>query len=50
MIHFDLNGVNVRALVDSDTVKDTDKTVELTLKRKRVYIFDKDTGKVIDHD
>jgi multiple sugar transport system ATP-binding protein len=50
MIHFELNGQNIRALVDSDSVGDNDKTVELTLKRKRVYIFDKDTGKVIDHD
>ncbi|HKL47783.1 MAG TPA: ABC transporter ATP-binding protein [Candidatus Izemoplasmatales bacterium] len=50
MIHFELNGQNIRALVDSDSVGDNDKTVNLTSKRKRVYIFDKDTGKVIDHD
>jgi multiple sugar transport system ATP-binding protein len=49
MIHFELNGQNIRALVDSDSVGDKDKTVDLTCKRKRVYIFDKDTGKVINH-
>lgn len=50
MIHFELNGQTIRALVDSDSVEDNAKTVELTLRRKRVYIFDKDTGKVIDHE
>lgn len=50
MIHFEFNGQNIRALVDSDTVEDADKTVDLTIKRKRLYIFDKETGKVIDHD
>ncbi|MGE4571649.1 MAG: ABC transporter ATP-binding protein [Candidatus Izemoplasmatales bacterium] len=50
MIHFELNGQNIRALVDSDSVEDNDNTVELTLRRNRIYIFDKDTGKVIDHD
>ena len=49
MIHFEFKGKNIRALVDSDSVKDKDKTVELTVKRKRVYIFDKETGKVINH-
>ena len=50
MIHFEFNGQNIRALVDSDTVEDADKTVELTIKRKRLYIFDKETGKVIEHE
>jgi multiple sugar transport system ATP-binding protein len=50
MIHFTVNGQNVRALVDSDSVGDNVKTVELTLRRNRVYMFDKETGKVIDHE
>jgi multiple sugar transport system ATP-binding protein len=49
MIHFDYNGKNVRALVDSDTIKDTQKSVGLTIKSERVYIFDKQTGKVVNH-
>ncbi|MFA7075617.1 MAG: ABC transporter ATP-binding protein [Candidatus Izemoplasmatales bacterium] len=50
MIHFNVNGQNVRALVDSDSVGDNDKNIYLTLKRNRVYIFEKETGKVIDHE
>lgn len=49
MIHFEFNGNNVRALVDSDTMEDNQKTVSLTIKPERVYIFDKQTGKVVNH-
>ncbi|PKK95626.1 MAG: ABC transporter ATP-binding protein [Tenericutes bacterium HGW-Tenericutes-5] len=49
MIHFEFNGNNVRALVDSDTMKVNQKSVSLTIKPERVYIFDKQTGKVVNH-
>jgi multiple sugar transport system ATP-binding protein len=49
MIHFEFNGKNVRALVDSDSMTDNQKTVLLTIKPERVYIFDKETGKVVNH-
>ena len=50
MIHFEFNGKNVRALVDSDTISDTQKIVPLTIKSERIYIFDKETGKVVNHE
>ncbi len=50
MIHFDFNGKNVRALVDSDDMKPNQKTVGLTIKNERIYLFDKETGKVVNHD
>jgi len=50
MIHFDYNERNVRALVDSDSINDKQKTVSLTIKKERVYIFDKETGKVLSHE
>ncbi len=49
MIHFKFNGSNIRALVDSDNVKPNQKTVGLTIKESRIYIFDKETGKVVNH-
>lgn len=49
MVHFDFNGVNIRALVDSDDIDSNQKTVDLSIKRDRVYIFDKETGKVVNH-
>lgn len=49
MIHFDFNGTNVRALVDSDDIKVGQKEVSLSIKSERVYIFDKETGQVIAH-
>ncbi len=50
MIHFDFNGSNVRALVDSEDIDDKQKFVNLSIKSNRVYIFDKETGKVVEHD
>ena len=49
MIHFDFNGENVRALVDSDDIEGKQKSVKLSIKDERVYIFDKNTGKVVNH-
>jgi len=49
MIHFEFNGKNIRALVDSDSMTYNQKTVLLTIKPERVYIFDKETGKVVNH-
>lgn len=49
MIHFDFNGKNLRALVDSDDIEKGQKTVKLSIKEERVYIFDKETGKVVTH-
>ena len=49
MIHFDFNGVNIRALVDSDDVQGKVDKIKLAIKSERVYIFDKKTGKVVDH-
>ncbi len=50
MIHFEFNGKNVRALVDSDTMAANQKDVSLTIKPERVYVFDKQTGKVLNHE
>ena len=50
MIYFQFNGINVRALVDSDNVTIGQKKIGLTIKNERIYIFDKKTGKVINHD
>ena len=47
MIHFEFNGENIRALVDSDNITPGQKEVSLTIKTERVYIFDKTTGEVI---
>ena len=49
MIHFDFNGSNIRALVDSDNIEEGQKSVNLTIKSERVYIFDKETGEVVNH-
>lgn len=49
MIHFDFNGKNVRALVDSDTISDSLKKTKLSIKPERVYIFEGETGKVLNH-
>lgn len=49
MIHFDFNGKNVRALVDSDTISDSLKKTKLSIKPDRVYIFEGETGKVLNH-
>ena len=49
MIHFMFNNANIRALVDSDSMADVKDKVNLTIKPERVYIFDKETGKVINH-
>jgi multiple sugar transport system ATP-binding protein len=49
MIHFDFNGVNVRALVDSDDLEENQKVVKLGIKSNRVYLFNKETGKVVEH-
>lgn len=49
MIHFDFNGKNVRALVDSDTISDTLKKTKISIKPERVYIFSGETGKVLNH-
>ena len=49
MIHFDFNGTNIRALVDSDNVEQGQKSIKLKIKSERVYIFDKKTGKVVKH-
>ena len=50
MLHFEFNKFPIRALVDSDDILKNQKTVKLIIKTKRIYIFDKETGKVIDHD
>ncbi len=50
MIHFDFNGSNVRALVDSEDLELDAKTAKLVIKSNRVYLFDKETGKVVEHD
>ncbi len=49
MIHFEFNGQNIRALVDSDDISDKDKVVHLSIKESRIYLFDKETGKVVNH-
>ncbi len=49
MIHFEFNGKNLRALVDSDDISHGQKKVKLTIKSERVYIFDKETGLVTNH-
>ncbi|MBI9009576.1 MAG: ABC transporter ATP-binding protein [Tenericutes bacterium] len=49
MVHFDFNGQNVRALVDSDDISSEDKVVHLSIKESRIYLFDKETGKVVNH-
>jgi len=49
MIHFEFNGTNIRALVDSDDVERKVDKIKLAIKSERVYIFDKKTGKVVDH-
>lgn len=49
MIHFKFNGSNIRALVDSDNVTPGQKHIGLTIKSERIYIFDKETGMVINH-
>jgi len=49
MIHFEFNGQNIRALVDSDSIEVGQNKVGLTIKPERVYIFDKETGKVLNN-
>jgi multiple sugar transport system ATP-binding protein len=49
MIHFQFNEVNIRALVDSDSITNLKDKVHLSIKPERVYIFEENTGKVINH-
>jgi multiple sugar transport system ATP-binding protein len=49
MVHFEFNGQKMRALLDSDSIKDSQKKVKITIKKERIYLFDKTTGKVINH-
>lgn len=46
LIRFNVEGVQIRALVDSDTV-DIEKDVLLGTKPNKVHIFDKETGVVV---
>jgi multiple sugar transport system ATP-binding protein len=46
LIRFELSGVQIRALVDSDSVQDQE-TIRLKAKSKKIYVFDKETGDVV---
>jgi multiple sugar transport system ATP-binding protein len=50
MIHFDFNETNVRALVDSESMTNKADKVKLIIKPSKVYIFEKETGKVLNHE
>ena len=43
MIRFSINGIHVRALVDSDSVYQQ-KTIKLGVKKGKVHLFSKETG------
>ncbi len=47
MIRFDLAGVQVRALVDSETVHDGHQTFKLSIREDKIYLFDLESGDVI---
>jgi multiple sugar transport system ATP-binding protein len=46
MIRFMVEDVQVRALVDSDSVTGV-KTIKLNVKKNKIYIFEKETGNVV---
>lgn len=46
LIRFELSGVQIRALVDSDSVQGQD-SIRLKAKSKKIYLFDKETGDVV---
>ncbi|WP_162150744.1 ABC transporter ATP-binding protein [Acholeplasma equifetale] len=46
LIRFEVEGTQIRALVDSDTV-DVEKDVIIGVKTNKVHIFDKETGVVV---
>lgn len=46
LIRFELSGVQIRALVDSDSVQGHE-TIRLKAKSKKIYLFDKETGDVV---
>ena len=45
LVRFDFGGNNIRALIDSDSVSDTQK-IKLIVKKGKIHIFEKETGKV----
>ncbi|PKK97645.1 MAG: ABC transporter ATP-binding protein [Tenericutes bacterium HGW-Tenericutes-3] len=46
LIRFSLGDVNLRAIVDSDSVHGQ-KTIKLSVKKGKVHVFDKETGHVM---
>ncbi|TVP86240.1 MAG: ABC transporter ATP-binding protein [Acholeplasmataceae bacterium] len=46
LIRFLVNDVQVRALVDSDSLRD-DKKIKLNVKKGKIHLFDKESGKVV---
>ncbi len=47
MIRFELGGVQVRALVDSETVHDVNQDFKLVIREDKIYLFDLESGDVI---
>jgi multiple sugar transport system ATP-binding protein len=50
LIHFEENGQDVRALVESDTIEDGVHDIKLSVKPAKIHIFDLETGNVVQHD
>jgi multiple sugar transport system ATP-binding protein len=46
MLRFNLSGIQIRALLDSDDVSD-EKHIRLGVKKHKIQIFDKNTGQVL---
>ena len=50
MIYFDEGAANIRALVDSDSMVDDLSSLKLSVKSKKIHLFDKVTGSVVLHE
>lgn len=50
LIHFELNGTDVRALVDSDDIEVGAKKVKLSVKKNKIHLFDKESGSIVSHE
>jgi multiple sugar transport system ATP-binding protein len=50
MLYFGEGNFNIRALIDSDSMVDDPEKLRLTVKSKKIHLFDKATGSVIAHE
>lgn len=50
LIHFQENGQDVRALVESDSIEEDVKQVKLSVRPAKIHLFEMESGNVVAHD